>query len=301
MNRRDFLKASLLSAGALSLPPTQLSAAEEMADIAVINTTDIAGGVKRAVEMIGGIGRFVKSGDKVVIKPNMSFASGIDAAANTHPLIVATIVELCRDAGAKKISVLDNTLSNPRDALSYSGIETACNSIVKGCVSAVKEERFFSEVSVKGGSILKNTKVIKEVLEADVLIGAPKVKSHVGAGVSMTLKGMMGLIYSRSIFHMSGLHECIADLYTVLKPAFTVLDATKVMTTGGPGGPGNVKTYDEIIAAVDAVAGDAFAVARYEWYGRKVTPMNVGYLKEAAKRSLGRIDTENLKVISGEL
>jgi uncharacterized protein (DUF362 family) len=300
MNRRDFLKTSLISAGALSLTPTEIWA-DDVADIAVINTTDIIRGVKRAVELIGGISRFVKSGDKVVIKPNMSFASGIDTAANTNPVAVAALVELCRDAGAKKISVLDNTLSNPRDALSYSGIETACNKIVKGCVSAVKEERFFSEVAIKGGAILKNTKVIKEVLEADVLIAAPKVKSHGGAGVSMTMKGMMGLIYNRSSFHISGLHECIADLYTILKPAFTVLDATKVMTTGGPGGPGNVKDYNEIIAAVDGVAGDAFAAARYEWYGRKVTPMNVGYLKEAAKRSLGRIDIENLKVVNEKL
>ncbi|MDR2105391.1 MAG: hypothetical protein LBP51_06525, partial [Deferribacteraceae bacterium] len=96
MNRRDFLMTSIVSAGVLSLAPEELLGASTPADIAVINTTDIIRGVQRAVELIGGIGRFVKSGDKVVIKPNMSFASGIDAAANTNPVAAAAIVELCR-------------------------------------------------------------------------------------------------------------------------------------------------------------------------------------------------------------
>jgi uncharacterized protein (DUF362 family) len=295
MNRRNFLKSTAALSVALSLG--DVHAEERQTDIAVINTKQLELGVRRAVELLGGIERFVKKGQNVVIKPNMSFSSGIDTAANTNPVVVATVVAMCKEAGAKKISVLDNTLQNAEGCLRESGIRDSCNSIVSDCVHVVKDERFFREVSIKGAVQLKSTKAVVEALDADVLIACPKAKSHGGAGMTATMKGMMGLIYNRSYFHMSNLFECIADLYSVLKPALTVLDATKIMTTGGPGGPGNVIEYNDIIASADGVAADAYAAAAYEWYGKKVTPSNVGYLKAAAARKLGRIDLENLSII----
>jgi uncharacterized protein (DUF362 family) len=234
----------------------------------------------------------------VVIKPNISFTSGIDVAANTHPDVVSAVVRLCKEAGASKISVLDNTISNPAQCLELSGIQAACNRVVPDCVHAVREDRFFQEVRIDGAEVLKTTKIIKEVLDADVLIAVPKVKSHGSAGVSMTVKGMMGLIAMRGGLHAANLHKCIADLYSRLIPAFTVLDGTRVMTTNGPSGPGKVIVYNDIIASADGAAADAWATAAYEWYGRKVKPTNVGYLKEVAARGIGRIDLENLKVVS---
>jgi uncharacterized protein (DUF362 family) len=299
MKRRDFLKSSL-ALMALSAKPADLFA-QDTPYIAVVNGTKIDAQVRRCVELLGGISRFVKSGEHVVIKPNISFTSGIDVAANTHPEVVAAVVRLCKEAGAAKISVLDNTIMNPAQCLELSGIKAACDAVVPNCVHAVREERFFEEVKIEGAVALKTTRIIKEVLEADVLIAVPKAKSHGGAGVSMTAKGMMGLIQSRGVLHTGNLHRCIADLYSVLKPDLSIIDGTLVMTTNGPSGPGKVIVYNDIIASADGAAADAWATAAYEWYGRKVQPTNVGYLKEIGARGLGRIDLENLNIVTEKI
>lgn len=295
MKRRDFIKSSLFLATAASLWKTpKLFADPEPSHIAVVKGERVKA-VNRAVEMIGGIGRFVKSGSKVVIKPNMSFNSGADTGANTQPDVVAAVVQLCKNAGASKISVLDNGFSS--NSPERSGILAACNKIVPNCVHNVTNERFYQEVSIPNAKILKRTHIIKEVLEADVLIAVPKAKSHSSTGVSLTLKGNMGLIYNRMFFHSYGLTDCIADLFPVLKPAFTVIDATNVMSTNGPSGPGKIIDYGEIVASTDSVAADAYVTASYEWYGKRVKPENVEHLKEAAARGLGRIDIENLNIV----
>jgi uncharacterized protein (DUF362 family) len=295
MKRRDFLKSTIALAAAASLGGvSKLFAQGNTPDIAVVNG-DRAQATLRAVEMLGGIGRFVKKGSKVVIKPNMSFNSKPEVGANTHPVVVAAIVQLCKDAGASKISVLDHCFSS--NSPQASGILDACNKIMPDCVHHLSNSRFYKEVSIKNAKALSTTQVMQEVLEADVLIAVPKAKSHSAGGVSITLKGNMGLIYDRGYFHSHGLANCVADLYSILKPALTVIDASNVMTTNGPHGPGKVIEYNEIIASTDCVAADAYATISYEWYGQKVKAENVGYLKEAAARGLGRIDVDKLNVV----
>lgn len=90
------------------------------------------------------------------------------------------------------------------------------------------------------------------------------------------------------------LDTSIVDLNTKVKPHLVVIDATRVLTTGGPGGPGTVITPGEVIASADPVAADATAVASYEWYGRKMQPRQVGHIRLAHERGLGRMDIENL-------
>ncbi len=144
---------------------------------------------------------------------------------------------------------------------------------------------------------MKTNAILREALEADVIIAAPVAKSHGGAGVSLSLKGQMGLIKDRGIMHWRyDLSNAIVDLAERLKPALAVIDATRVMTTGGPGGPGRVITPGEVIASADPVAADATAVAAYEWYGRKFEPRQVAHLAAAHRRGLGRMDIENLNV-----
>jgi uncharacterized protein (DUF362 family) len=136
---------------------------------------------------------------------------------------------------------------------------------------------------------------MRDVLEADVLIAAPVAKSHSGAGVSLSLKGQMGLIRDRGSMHSRyDLATSIVDLNLRLKPDLAVIDATRVLTTGGPGGPGRVIVPGEVIASADPVAADALAVASYEWFGQKLQTRQVAYIRLAHERGLGRMDIENL-------
>ena len=275
-----------------------LSAAEVLAaplpDVAVAKGQPAAA-TRAAVELIGGMGRFVKAGQKVVIKPNMSFARGPEYATNTHPEVVREVVAMCQQAGASQIRVLDHSLQNPELSLQQSGIRDACNSVIPGICHHLMTESFYREDPINAGQEMKNNAFMRDVLEADVIIAVPVAKSHGGAGVSLSLKGQMGLIWDRRSMHSRySLDNSIVDLNTRVKPHLAVIDATRVLTTGGPGGPGKVITPGEVIASADPVAADATAVAAYEWYGRKIEPRQVGHIRLAHERGLGRMDIDKL-------
>lgn len=302
-DRREFIKTGLAATAAVLAggPAVILGGghvhAESFPDLVICRGTSPKELTRAAVDALGGMKRFVKPGNKVVIKPNMSFASGPGAGSNTHPEIVAEVARMCTEAGAARISVLDNVLQDPQSCLSLSKIPASCSVIPNTVVSNVKAHRLFRAVKVPNGSQVKSMEVISDVLDADVLIAVPVGKSHASSGVSLTMKGMMGLIYDRGSFHSRyDLHEAIVDMVTVLKPKLVVMDGTRILSTGGPGGPGKVIPLDLVLASTDMVAADAQMVALGTWYDRKFKPDQVRHIVSAAKRGLGRMDLENLNV-----
>jgi uncharacterized protein (DUF362 family) len=238
---------------------------------------------------------FVRPGQKVVIKPNMSFAPDVERASNTHPEVVRTLAALCHEAGAGRVRILDHPLR--RAELCIEGVRQACSVFNEDMVHGLESPRFFKPVPVAQGLQMRETDVMQDVLEADVLIAAPVAKSHGSTGVSLSLKGMMGLIWDRGIMHYKyDLNEAIVDLATVLRPQLTVIDVTRALTTNGPGGPGKVVRLNTVIAATDPVAADAQAVAMVPWYGQRLAPRQVPHIRRAHERGLGRMDIENLRI-----
>ena len=298
LSRRSFLKhnarlllwAAAMGAG-LKLPRTvQAFDAPDSA----IATGDRVAATRAAVNLLGGMPRFVRPGQKVIIKPTMSFAGGPEDATDTHPDVVRELVVMCKEAGAERIRVLDHTLR--REERCIEGVKKVCDPISDDIVQAVSRSRFFKSAAIADGRQMNETSVMQEVLEADVLIAAPVAKSHSSAGVSLSMKGMMGLIWDRGIMHSRyDLHESIVDLASLLKPALVVVDGSRVLSTNGPGGPGRVLKSDTIIASADMVAADAQAVSMFEWYGQKLAPRNVKHIRIAHERGLGRMDVENLR------
>jgi len=295
IDRRDFIKissrgAALASAGAAVPGLLTHAMAGPVPEIAVAKGNPPGAATRAAIEALGGMGRFVDRGARVVIKPNMSFAKGPEEATNTHPDVVRELAVMCREAGASSILVLDNPLQRVEMCLERSRLKEACETIPGTGVEASRRKRDFKEVSVPLGKSLKSTMVMKKVLEADVLIAAPVAKSHSATGVSLSMKGMMGLIYNRSEFHTRmDLDEAIVDLCTVLKPHLTVVDASRILSDGGPGGPGNVIRLDTVIASTDMVAADAMAVERGTWYGRRFKGSQVAHIRMAHERGLGNM------------
>ncbi len=296
MDRRAFLKYQLAGLGWLAVGGARfpLRAAEGPPDVAVAEGAPAAA-ARAAVDMLGGMGRFVKPGQKVLVKPNMSFARTPEEAANTHPEVVRELVVMCREAGAGRVRVLDHSLHHPERSLELSGILAACDSVEKGLCAHLMDGRFYREADIPEGREMRSNAFMIEALEAEVLIAAPVAKSHGATGVSLSLKGQMGLILHRGVMHSRyGLDTAIVDLNTRVKPHLAVIDATRVLTTGGPGGPGRVITPGRVIASADPVAADATAAASFEWYGRRIEPRQVAHLAAAQERGLGRLDIENL-------
>lgn len=299
ITRRRFLKTTATGiAIGLAGYPSFLAAADEF-DLAVVSG-EPAAATSKALEAMGGIGRFVKKGQRVVIKPNMSFARTPEFAATTHPLVVAAVAQACIDAGARQVLVLDHTLQRAELCLERTGIREACSKIPGVHVLAMQDRKFFQEIRIPQGKVLERVEIIKDVLDSQVLINIPVAKSHSTTGVSLGLKNLMGLIWDRWSFHVRfDINQGIADLATVIRPQLTVLDATRALASGGPGGPGDVKKPNLIIAGVDPLAVDAYGVGVVTWYGKSLKARQVEHLLVAYERGLGKIDLEKLNIYKG--
>lgn len=300
INRRDFLinqlkSALFIAAGASGLILPRSGIADTAPDISVVKGEPVAA-ARAAVELLGGMGSIVKKGQSVLIKPNMSFANPPEWATTTNPEVVRELAVMCREAGASRVMILDNTLYSPKSCLNKTGIRDACKEISDTYVATVNNAKLYREMPIRDSVRLSETDVLKEALEADVLIAAPVAKSHSATGVSLSMKGMMGLIYDRGIMHSLGLDSSIVDLCSILKADLSVVDATRVLSTNGPRGPGKVLKEDTVIASRDMVAADACTVSLFKWYGSSYAPKNVGYIREAHKRGLGRMDIENMNI-----
>lgn len=296
ITRRKFLKtaAAGMALGLIGRP--SFSVAKEEYDLAVISGEPVAA-TRKALDVIGGISRFIKKGQRVVLKPNMSFSRTPEFSATTHPLVVATVAQACMEAGAQQVLVLDHTLQRAELCLERAGIREACKNISGAYVLALQERKFFREIKILQGKVLERVEVIKEVLDNSVLISIPVAKSHSATGVSMGMKGLMGLIWDRESFHSQfNINQAIADLGTVIKPQLTILDATRALASGGPGGPGEVKKPNLIIAGIDPVAVDSFGVSVAPWYGQNFKGRQVEHLLIAHQRGLGKIDIDQLKI-----
>jgi len=305
--RRDFLKRTLTIGTALSLSPSVVHRlrAEDIPPPALPHLAASVGdpvhATKESIDLIGGISRFVKRGDRVVLKPNMSFPNPPSMATTTHPEIVATVAQSCLEAGARKVMVFDHTLRRPDICLERSGIEAACRNLDDVFVLGLKEEKFFEDLPVPEGRVLRNVKVIKGVMDADVIINLPVAKSHSTTTVSLGIKNLMGLIWDRRSFHSRlDMNEALADLSTVIKPTLILVDAIRVLANGGPGGPGKVIRLNTVVAGTDPVAVDAYVVTLAQWYGKEFNPNQIKYLATASQRGLGEINLQSLAIIRKE-
>ncbi|TVM34194.1 DUF362 domain-containing protein [Oceanidesulfovibrio marinus] len=306
MRRREFLKwqmhgALWLAAGSTVAAPLSAMAQDAVAsadelDVAIAKGAPAAA-TRAAVELLGGMQSVVKPGQKVAIKPNMSFPQAPDKGTTTHPEVVSALVAMCREAGAEEIFVLDHPLSRAEACLERSEIQAACSAIPNTRVLGLEDSTFYVEAPIDQGEEMRDNAFMREVLEADVLIAAPVAKSHGSTGVSLSMKGMMGLIWDRGVMHYRyNLDQAIVDLNTKLAADLAVVDATRVLSTNGPYGPGRVLNENTVIASRNVVAADAMTVSRFEWYGRRIRPDQVGHIRAAHDRGLGPMDVASMKV-----
>ncbi|MFA5906319.1 MAG: DUF362 domain-containing protein [Desulfobacula sp.] len=305
MDRREFLKqVGLWSAGIILTPPVfdlmslAESASDNIPEIFTIKGTDLPAMVRRMIEALGGIQGFVKTGDKVVIKPNIGWDRTIEQGANTHPLIVSELVKLCLDAGASKVSVFDRTCNEERRCYQNSGMAPALEKIKdKRFRLDHVEDRHFIPVTLKSGQVLKEWAFHKDALEADCYINVPKAKHHSLSGLSLGMKNIMGAVGgSRGRLHYD-LGPKLADLNTVIRPKLTLIDASRVIIKNGPQGGdlSDVKILDTLIASRDPVAVDAYATTLFG-----LLPRVIEATVEAHKRGLGQMDLSQCSIRSLE-
>jgi len=269
---------------------TSPAASSGGADLAIAQGGDPGDMARRAVQALGGMGRFVKAGNTVVIKPNASFPDGIAAGTATNPGIVAAVVTMCKEAGARRVVVMDHCLRGvASQTMQANGISQAAKAAGAEVLAyGASDTAGGVSTTVPGGT--KTVSVYPEALNADVLITVPKAKHHGSAELSLGMKNLIGLTTNMSRVHDGDLNKGIADLAAIFKPELSVVDATVVLTTNGPGGPGATMSPNMVIASPDFVAADALACTLF---GK--TAADVGYVSQAAAMGLGQADYRLLK------
>jgi uncharacterized protein (DUF362 family) len=254
--------------------------------------------VRKALEGIGGMGRFVRGGQVVVIKPNAGFVAPPEWGATTHPEVLTAVIEECLAAGARRVLVADHTLAQAERCFARTGIGAAVARIPKAKLVSLDDEQAYTAVEIPRGESLRATQIASMILKADVLINLPSAKVHSATRVSLGLKNLMGAVWDRGVFHSDmDIEVGIADLATVLRPHLTIIDAIKILQTNGPAGPGEVGDFGGVVAGVDPVAIDAYGVGLSTWDHQTLTPEQVGHIRHAAARGVGTLDLASLKIV----
>jgi uncharacterized protein (DUF362 family) len=299
LNRRDFLKKSLALAAGTSalLLPGSLGKALGISVASPIDLAAVRGGeagemFDRGIAAMGGMKRFVSKGQVVVVKPNIAWDVRPELGANTNPVLVERIVRRCFEAGASKVFVFDHTCDLWKKTYMSSGIQEAASRAGATMVQADRPGSY-RKAAIRGGRILKEVLVHELILQSDVFINVPVLKSHGGAGLTISLKNLMGTVWDRGEFHSMGLHQCIADLGLLRKPDLNVVDAYRVMTTRGPRGTSesDVTIMKAQVLCTDIVAADT-AAARI--FGKD--PESVEYIRNAASLGVGSMNLDRMKI-----
>lgn len=252
-------------------------------DLVIVKNAEPAALVQKAIELLGGMSRFVRPGQSVLIKPNMSWDRFPEQAANTNPIVVAEVVRLCRQAGARPIRIVDRTCNQARRCYKRSGIEDAA-AAAGAQVRHIVDSRFV-DTPIPAGQLLSSWPIYKDVFQADVFINIPVAKHHNVSGVTLGMKNVMGLIGgNRGELHTDFATK-IVDLNTIIRPTLTIIDAYRILKRNGPSGGSldDVDTPQTIIAGIDPVATDARAAMLFDFQ-----PHELLYLSHASERGLGR-------------
>ncbi|MBP7146567.1 MAG: DUF362 domain-containing protein [Acidobacteria bacterium] len=254
--------------------------------VAIARAGAVAALVRASVERVGGIGRFVRRGEAVLVKPNMAWDRLPEHGANTNPEVVAEVVRLCREAGAARVVVADVPCHDEARVAERSGIARAAREA--GAEVVLPSGDSFRMTRI-GGTVLEDWEVLATVLAVDRMINVPIVKDHGLTRLTCCMKNLYGLLGGRRERLHQQAHESITDLAAAFRPTLTIVDATRVMTSGGPTGgrPDNVRLEGAIAAGTDMVALDA-------WGARLlgVDPADVGHIVLAEGRGIGSRATQ---------
>jgi len=262
------------------------------ADLAVARGGEPEAMVRRALAALGGMERFVKAGDDVIVKPNICVAyHTYEYAATTNPWVVGALVKMALEAGARRVRVMDYPFGGSAEqAYVKSGIQEQVRK-AGGKMEAMRKFKFV-DAEIPSGIDLQRCKIYDDVLKADVLIDVPIAKHHGLARLTLGMKNLMGVIFDRPAMHRN-LGQRLADLSSRVQPTLTVVDAVRMLMDHGPTG-GNlddVRKADTIVASPDLVAADSYAATLFG-----LAPGDLAYVRAGAEMGLGRSDLDALRI-----
>ena len=307
LTRRDFLKSG---AGAAALvgsvraarlegrPGPAGRAAGAAPDVAVAKGKDVLASTEKAVALLGGMPRFVAKGSKVAILPNTQ--SG-HPGTFTKPEIVRAVVRMCKQAGAREVNCLSWLPERFWLATGLANVLKEEGAALK--LADAKAEAQFKPVATPKGKLLHEAMIMRELYENDVLINLPITKDHAGNRFTGAMKNMMGLNFAavNRTFHsgdfktkpddIDRLDQCIADLNLAVAPRLHIVDATEIIRTNGPFGPGELIAPGKVVAGVDRIAVDSYCATILG-----LRPEDILMIRKGHEHGLGRMDLKKVRI-----
>jgi uncharacterized protein (DUF362 family) len=306
IDRREFLKkglrAGLTAAVGGSLfgrfaghPPPAL--AKDLPDVAVAWGDDYGRSALKAVELLGGIERFVPENSRVAILANVQSSH---PGTFTSPAVLRSVLRLCRQAGAKEVNLLSwQALKNWEST----GLAKVVSEEGASLKLVDRDEANFKPTAIPAGKALKEARILNVLFDHDVFINLPVTKDHAGNKFTGTMKNLMGVNspLNNRTFHKENwqtdrsaiehLDQSIADLNLVVKPALNLVDATEFITTNGPFGPGEILKPKKVVAGTDRVAIDAYCASLWGLKGEDIV-----MIKRGQELGLGNYDLKKVKI-----
>jgi uncharacterized protein (DUF362 family) len=308
ISRRSFLRHSALAGTAVLAADTLAGVLNRSlgtsirtvpADLAVVSSSNYYDATVRAVELMGGMKRFVTRGARVGLLLNSRYTK---PGTFVKPEIALAVIAMCHHAGAVQIVSLEDTSSRYWRHATLSSEH-------RGYLGEIKSPRAHQTVLVSGGVNVRKVDVVPDLLECDVYINIPVFKNHEGTWFTGALKNLMGAISNRSnqTFHLASdpggdrdgyafLSQSIADANLLRTPTLSVGDATEVIVQGGPFGPGPVRNFRTVVASTDPVALDTYGAGILDF-----RPEDVLTLRRAQEHGLGTTSLDSLTIIRESL
>jgi len=288
--RNNFFLGHALAKGASAHPRTRKNL-RGLHDIVVTEGSDPYQNTIKAIEAMGGMGKFVAKNSVVVVKPNMAWDRSPQQAANTDPSVVAALVDLCYKAGAKRVNVFDIPCNDERRVYEHSGIRDAAKA--KGAHVYFADHWNVVKAHFPYESPMEGWPILRDAVVCDTFINVPVLKHHGLTGLTLSMKNLMGVCSgTRGLMHVD-IGRKLVDVTDFIFPELTVIDATRFLSRNGPSG-GNVddvRTLNKIIVATDPTLADCYATQTVQ-----KDPMEVPYLKVAIQRGFGISDVSKADI-----
>lgn len=273
-------------------------------DISAVQGENYFENTIKAVEQLGGIGKFVPKNSKVAILAN---PQRNNPGAYSKPEVLKAAIQLCKKAGAKEISCV-SLLPEDKCWVPTGLKKVVDDEKIKLVVIDRKNEDLFKILPISKGKSLKEAHIMKEFFNYDVFIDLPICKDHAGNKFTGTLKNLMGLNSQKSnrTFHKPNwttdiddirhLDQCIADLNTVLKPNLCIVDATEFITTNGPFGPGKLIKPQKVVAGTDRVGIDSYCCTLWGLEAKNIFTIVAAYEHGLGEMNLNKLKIKELKI-----
>ena len=262
-------------------------------DLTAVTGEDIEKITRKSVDLLGGMGKFVKSGDTVVVKPNIGWNRAPEYAANTNPLVVATVVKMCFESGAKTVKVFDNTCNDEKLCYENSGIMKAAKN-AGATVFYMDSWKYNPAKFMKADALMQDWPIYKDAIECDSFINVPIAKVHGSGTLTLSIKNLMGICGgNRGQMHWT-MDKKLAELVNFIQPDLNIIDAYNILTANGPRG-GNLKDVERkntIIASTDPVLADSYASKTLF----NIDGATIAHIKRSSEYGAGNLFSEKAKI-----